>query len=63
MENLIADASKAKKRLGWEPKITFKELVKVMVDADMEVVGLSPVGEGKAILEKHGMNSIKQAPA
>jgi GDPmannose 4,6-dehydratase len=33
---LLADASNAKKKLGWVPKITFKELVKIMVDADME---------------------------
>ncbi len=33
---LIGDASKAKKKLGWQPKTKFKELVKIMVDADME---------------------------
>lgn len=33
---LCGDASKAKQKLGWEPKIKFKELVKVMVDADMD---------------------------
>jgi GDPmannose 4,6-dehydratase len=32
---LIGDASKAKKKLGWAPKTTFKELVKIMVDADV----------------------------
>ncbi len=32
---LIGDASKAKKKLGWQPKTTFKELVKIMVDADV----------------------------
>jgi len=31
----IGDASKARKSLGWEPKIKFKELVKIMVDADL----------------------------
>ncbi|MDI6751405.1 MAG: GDP-mannose 4,6-dehydratase [bacterium] len=35
---LIGDTSKAKKKLGWQPKVTFKELVKIMVDADMELV-------------------------
>ena len=35
---LLGDASKAKKVLGWEPKTTFKELVKIMVDADYEIV-------------------------
>jgi GDPmannose 4,6-dehydratase len=32
---LIGNPSKAKKKLGWQPKTTFKELVKIMVDADM----------------------------
>jgi GDPmannose 4,6-dehydratase len=32
---LVGDASKAKKRLGWEPKTKFKDLVRLMVDADM----------------------------
>jgi GDPmannose 4,6-dehydratase len=47
---LLADASKAKKLLGWEPRVVFKELVKIMVDADMELVGLIPPGEGAKIL-------------
>ncbi len=38
VELLIGDASKAKKVLNWEPKIKFKELVKMMVDADMLTV-------------------------
>lgn len=35
---LIGDYAKAKKVLGWEPKTSFKELVKMMVDSDIEVV-------------------------
>jgi GDPmannose 4,6-dehydratase len=33
---LLGDPSKAKQKLGWEPKTTFKELVRLMVDAEME---------------------------
>jgi GDPmannose 4,6-dehydratase len=33
---LKGDPSKAKEKLGWEPKTTFKELIKIMVDADMD---------------------------
>ena len=33
---LLGDASKAKKLLGWKPQVRFKELVKLMVDADLE---------------------------
>jgi len=47
---LLADASKAKKLLGWEPRVVFKELVKIMVDADMELAGLIPPGEGEKVL-------------
>jgi GDPmannose 4,6-dehydratase len=33
---LVADASKAAKELGWAPKVSFQELVRMMVDADLE---------------------------
>lgn len=33
---LIGDATKARAKLGWQPKTTFKELVRLMVDADLE---------------------------
>jgi len=35
---LIGDSSKARRNLNWKPKTTFKELVKIMVDSDMEKV-------------------------
>lgn len=35
---LIGDANKAKCKLGWEPKTRFKDLVRVMVDADIEAI-------------------------
>lgn len=55
VEILLADASKARRELGWEPKVRFEELVKIMVDADLEAAGLEPPGEGKRILkEKFG---------
>ena len=34
---LIGDPAKAKKQLGWEPKVKFKELVKIMVEADLKL--------------------------
>ncbi len=36
VELLIGDYSKAKKKLGWKPKVTFKELVKIMVEGDLK---------------------------
>lgn len=35
---LVGDPAKAGRDLGWEPKVTFAELVRMMVDADMELV-------------------------
>jgi GDPmannose 4,6-dehydratase len=32
---LIADASKAREKLGWEPKVSFQQLIEMMVDADL----------------------------
>jgi len=58
---LVADPNKAKKELGWKPKITFKDLVRIMVDADMEAIGLSPRGEGSAILASKGFNAFDSA--
>lgn len=44
---LQADASEAKRRLGWEPRVTFRELVRIMVDADLESSGLPSPRGGK----------------
>jgi GDPmannose 4,6-dehydratase len=51
-EDLRADSSKIKKAIGWEPKVQFKDIIKIMVDADMRKVGLKPIGEGDEILRK-----------
>jgi GDPmannose 4,6-dehydratase len=36
VEFLLGDSTKAKRKLGWEPKVRFKELVEMMVDADIK---------------------------
>lgn len=51
VDSLIADTAKAKAKFNWQPKIDFKSLVRIMVDADMRAAGLVPVGEGDAILQ------------
>ncbi len=38
VEHLIGDASKAREKLGWEPRTSFEELVNLMVDADVEAL-------------------------
>jgi GDPmannose 4,6-dehydratase len=36
VDHLVGDASKARRELGWEPKVSFEQLVRLMVDADVE---------------------------
>jgi GDPmannose 4,6-dehydratase len=52
VELLIADPKKAIKDLKWKPKIHFDYLVKIMIDADMRAVGITPIGDGDAILKR-----------
>ncbi len=47
-----ADYTKAMNELGWEPRIRFRELVRIMVDADMRALGLEAPGEGDRILRE-----------
>jgi GDPmannose 4,6-dehydratase len=50
VDYLLADASHAHRVLNWQPKVCFRELVRIMVDADMEKMGLISPGEGRQIL-------------
>jgi GDPmannose 4,6-dehydratase len=34
----VADATKARTKLGWEPTVSFEELIQMMVDADLELL-------------------------
>jgi len=46
VEHLQADITKARQKLNWQPRVTFHELVKIMVDYDLKMVGIEPPGEG-----------------
>jgi GDPmannose 4,6-dehydratase len=59
VDHLQADISKAKKILKWEPKIKLNELVKIMIDSDMELIGLKPIGQGGKILKEKGIGWTK----
>ncbi len=50
--SLQADTRKSKELLGWDPKVTFKDLVRIMVDADLEASGINPIGVGMAVMKK-----------
>ena len=41
VDMLVGDSSKAKRELGWEPRTSFDELIRLMVDADLELLGAS----------------------
>ena len=43
VNELCGDASKAREKLGWEPRVSFRELVGIMLDEDLRAVGEAPV--------------------
>jgi GDPmannose 4,6-dehydratase len=45
VDHLVGDASKARSELGWEPRLSFRELVEVMVDADLGRLSSTPAVE------------------
>lgn len=49
---LKSDASHAHNVLGWTPKITVHDLIKIMVDSDMRLIGLEPIGDGDKIIKE-----------
>lgn len=51
VELLIGDASKARQKLGWQPSVTFPELVRLMVDADLVALGLPTPNGDRALSE------------
>jgi GDPmannose 4,6-dehydratase len=46
---LIGDPTKAKQKLGWQPKTTFKQLVQMMVDADLKLAKMEKAGAQIAV--------------
>ncbi|MEO0246665.1 MAG: GDP-mannose 4,6-dehydratase [candidate division WOR-3 bacterium] len=56
VEHLRADFRKARAILGWEPKITFDELVKIMVDYDLLYLNITPPGDGIKISREKGFS-------
>jgi GDPmannose 4,6-dehydratase len=53
---LIGDSSKAQQKLGWKPSVTFEQLVAIMVEADLQALGLtSPNGKVTKVLQDNAM--------
>ena len=53
--DLRADSTKARKKLNWSPKISFKDLIRIMVDSDLESISFSSPGEGKRIVQQKAL--------
>jgi len=52
VETLLGDPSKAKNKLGWVPKVTFKELVAEMVREDLKAA------ERDELVKRHGYSTF-----
>lgn len=57
---VLADAAKARRCLGWSPKVTFEELVRIMVDCDLIGEGLPAPGEGLRALKEKGFHWLRE---
>lgn len=56
VDELLGDPRKAKSKLGWEPKVGFKELVRMMVDHDVEDIRKIVEGDRSGMSEGHEMH-------
>ena len=58
----IGDASKAKNKLGWEPKITIEELIEEMMDKDAEIARRESllIKNGLGVLSKKAHHQINK---
>ena len=59
VEYLHSDASKALTKLGWQPRVSFKDLVRIMIDYDLEAEGLASPGEGRKILARKNLGWVR----
>jgi GDPmannose 4,6-dehydratase len=56
---LIGDSTKARQKLGWKPSVTFEELVQLMVEADLQALGItSKNGKGSEV--SNDMATVRQ---
>jgi len=48
VDHLLGDSTKAKQKLGWEPRVNFRQLVEMMVDADLQRLSSAPASAASA---------------
>ncbi len=54
VDYLCGDATKAREKLGWEPEVSFEELIRMMVEADLEAVQKAGKGDALAASIRNG---------
>jgi GDPmannose 4,6-dehydratase len=54
VDHLQADITKAREKLGWQPRTTFEDLVVIMVDYDLKRLGLNPISKGIQVCQEKG---------
>ncbi len=62
VDYLASDPSKAKRLIGWDPKILAPELAKVMIDHDMKMLGLDSPNESRDILRSNKLEWVTEPP-
>ncbi|MGY5873738.1 MAG: GDP-mannose 4,6-dehydratase [Candidatus Thorarchaeota archaeon] len=62
VDHLTSDTSKAKRLIGWEPKILAPELAKIMVDYDLKLIGLTPPNQSNDILNSNKLDWVTEPP-
>jgi len=60
VDYLQSDPSYAKNKLKWSPKISFRDLVRIMIDSDLESLSQPSPGAGKKILADKGMDWLNK---
>ena len=61
---LLGDSSKAQRVLGWKPRVTFKDLARLMVEADLESAGQAPptTRASRGVAQLRGRSADREAP-
>ncbi len=62
VDELRGDASKAKAKFGWQPKVTFKDLVRLMVIGDLKLAGMDPIKYGLEARHPLTASFLKDVP-
>ncbi len=54
VDDLRGDASKARQALGWKPRVTFHELIRLMMEEDLKLAGREKLAGAGPAISRHG---------